>query len=181
MVSTNRRAKRALPVLLAGMAGTLTLFLAAPAGAQTGGPSTSGGARATSDSVASGTCVAVDDSVCSGSGTAVDDSTSSGAAHARDGSVSSGCATAVDDSTASGAPCPPTPPTTVFRPPPPHGDQAARPGTSVPAARSATPTATRTLALTGSSTGELAAGGALALLAGALLVKAARKDDVPAA
>lgn len=165
-------------VVLAGVAGTLFL-LAAPAGAQTSGPSTSGGARATSDSVASGTCVAVDDSVCSGSGRAADDSTSSGSAVAVDGSVASGCATAVNDATASGGPCPPaTTPTTAVRIPGPTGGGGGGATTARPAA-AATPTASRTLALTGASTGELAASGALALLVGALLVKAAGKGWQP--
>ncbi|MDQ4090545.1 MAG: hypothetical protein M3163_09610, partial [Actinomycetota bacterium] len=64
---TNATLRTAVLAAFAGIAAVLGL-LAGPAGAQTAGPNTSGGARATSDSVASGTCVALDDSVCSGSG-----------------------------------------------------------------------------------------------------------------
>ena len=162
------RLRTSMAVAIAGIAAVIGL-LAGPASAQTSGPGTSGGARATSDSVASGTCVAIDDSVCSGSGLAVDDSTSSGSAIARDGSVSSGCATAIDDSTASGAPCPPAGPgpTTVTTRPGPGGTTATtRPGTA---------SAPRALALTGSTTSDLAvlALGALAL--GGLLVLAGNR------
>jgi LPXTG-motif cell wall-anchored protein len=151
-------------------AAALVGLLAGPAGAQTSGPNTSGGARATADSVASGTCVAVDDSVCSGSGLAVNDSTSSGAATARDGSTSSGCATAVDDSTASGAPCPrPTTATTRPHTTTPHG------GGNVPKAGTAGATAGRTLALTGTSSAELAALAGLSLLTGGALVVLSRR------
>ena len=152
-----------MAVAIAGVAAVIGL-LAGPAGAQTSGPSTSGGARATTDSVASGTCVATNDSVCSGSGTAINDSTSSGSATARDGSTSSGCATAINDSTASGSPCPPagpgpTTPTTV------------RPGTTPPGGGGGgTASAPRALALTGSSSGELAALALGALAVGGLLV-----------
>ena len=76
------RLRTSMAIAIAGMAAVIGL-LAGPAGAQISGPNTSGGARATTDSVASGTCVAIDDSVCSGSGLAVDDSTSSGSATAR--------------------------------------------------------------------------------------------------
>lgn len=179
---TNVRATASLGAFLAGVAGTVVL-LAGPAGAQSTSQ-TSGGTLAVNDSVASGTCVATADSVCSGSGRATDDSTSSGAAVAVDGSVSSGCATAINDSTASGAPCPPPP--TAFRSPAPHGDRVGRPATGgggMTAARPAAATATagRSLALTGSSTGELAGAGALALVAGALLVRAIRDDQDHAA
>ena len=62
MTSTKMRT-----TLLAALAGAAALLglLAGPAGAQTAtaGPGTSGGARATTDSVASGTCVAINDSV----------------------------------------------------------------------------------------------------------------------
>lgn len=161
MTSTKMRARTTLGVALAGMAAVLGL-LVSPAAAQTSGPGTSGGARATDDSVASGTCVAVDNSVCSGSGLAVDDSVSSGSAVARDGSVASGCSTAIDDSTASGAPCPPTRPvTTVVKEP--------GPGPRGPAARVATPTSARTLALTGSSSAELAGLAVVVLALGGVL------------
>jgi hypothetical protein len=179
MARSTRRATTSLGVLLLGLAAAGGLLLAGPAGAQTSGPGTSGGARATNDSVASGTCVAVNDSVCSGSGTAANDSTASGSAVAVDGSVSSGCATAVNDSTASGAPCPPAT-TATTRPPAPGGGGGGTGGGGTTAARPATPsaaTAGRTLALTGSSTGPLALTGALVVLAGALLVKAARDGD----
>ena len=153
------RLRTSVAVAIAGVAAVIGL-LAGPAGAQTSGPSTSGGARATTDSVASGTCVAVNDSVCSGSGTAVNDSTSSGSANASGGSTSSGCATAINDSTASGSPCPPAAgaTTTTVRPPtggtPPGG----------------TASAPRSLALTGSSSGDLAALAMAALAVGGLLV-----------
>jgi hypothetical protein len=155
-----------MALAIAGVAAVVGL-LAGPAGAQTSGPSTSGGARATNDSVASGTCVAIDDSVCSGSGLAVDDSTSSGSATARDGSTSSGCATAIDDSTASGSPCPPTTagPTTT-RPGPGGTTATTRAGTASPA---------RALALTGSTTGDLAGLAVLALAVGAGLVAVSRR------
>lgn len=154
-----------MAIAIAGVAAVIGL-LAGPAGAQTPGPNTSGGARATTDSVASGTCVAIDDSVCSGSGLAVDDSTSSGSAVARDGSTSSGCATAINDSTASGSPCPPAgprPTTATTRPPGGGGPGGAT---------------TARLALTGSSSGELAA---LALgvlaLGGVLVLVGARRPQ----
>ncbi len=163
MTSTKMRARTTLGVALAGMAAVLGL-LVSPAAAQTSGPGTSGGALATDDSVASGTCVAIDDSVCSGSGLAIDDSVSSGSAIARDGSVSSGCATAIDDSTASGAPCPParTPTTVTHRP--------RTDGPSGTTARAATPTAARSLALTGSSSAELAGLALVVLALGGVLV-----------
>ncbi len=160
------RRRTSMAVAIAGIAAVIGL-LAGPASAQIPGPNTSGGARATSDSVASGTCVAIDDSVCSGSGLAVDDSTSSGSATAQDGSTSSGCATAVRDSTASGSPCPPAGPgpTTV----------TTRPGTGPTGGGTAS--APRALALTGSTTSDLAvlALGALAL--GGLLVLAGRRHQ----
>ena len=172
-------ARTSLGVLLAGLAG-VTILLAGPAGAQTTRQTTgqsSGGALAVNDSVASGTCVATNDSTCSGSGRADDDSTSSGSAVAVDGSVSSGCATAINDSTASGAPCPApatiAPPRTAGPTPPVRGTGGAT--TARPAAASASPS--RSLALTGFNNGELAGAGALALLAGAMLVRAGRKDD----
>ena len=166
MARSTRRGSALLGSLLAGVAGA-TFLLAGPAGAQT-----SGGAIAVNDSVASGTCVATDDSTCSGSGRATDDSTSSGSAVAVDGSTSSGCATAINDSTASGAPCPPA--TTATTRPVPTGGSGTGGTTARPA--SSTATAGRSLALTGSDNGELAAAGALALVAGALLVRAARED-----
>jgi LPXTG-motif cell wall-anchored protein len=172
MARTIRRATISLGVLLGGVAATAGL-LAGPAGAQTAGPGTSGDALATSDSVGSGGCVATGGSVCSGTGRAANDSTSSGDAVAVNGSVSSGCATAVNDSTASGAPCPPD--TTVHKPVP-HRDVVSRPGAPAPARTAARATPTASLARTGSSTGELAAAGALALLAGAGLVRASRKE-----
>ena len=169
----NARATASLGALLAGLSGTVVL-LAGPAGAQTTSQR-SGGAVAVEDSVASGTCVATDGSVCSGSGRAADDSTSSGSAVAVDGSVSSGCATAVNDSTASGAPCPAATTATTR---PPSTTATTRPGIGGgTTARPATPTASRSLALTGSSTGELTAAGAVALLAGALLVRATRREE----
>jgi hypothetical protein len=161
------RRRTSMAVAIAGIAAVIGL-LAGPASAQTSGPGTSGGARATTDSVASGTCVAVNDSVCSGSGTAVNDSTSSGSAHARDGSVSSGCATAINDSTASGAPCPPAgPATTVTTRPGPGGTTATT--------RPATASAPRALALTGSSTADLALLALGALVLGGLLVLAGNR------
>ena len=93
------------------------------------------------------------------------------------GSVSSGCATAVNYSTASGAPCPPattTPPRTAG-PTPPAGGTGGTTTAARPAATTAA--ASRSLALTGSDNGELAGAGALALLAGALMVRAGRKED----
>jgi hypothetical protein len=161
------RLRTSVAVAIAGMA-TVIGLAAGPATAQMTGPNTSGGARATNDSVASGTCVAIDDSVCSGSGSAVDDSTSSGASHARDGSTSSGCATAVDESTASGSPCPPAGPATTVTTRPGGSTATTRPGTASPP---------RALALTGSSSTDLAllAFGALAL--GGLLVAAGRRHS----
>jgi hypothetical protein len=166
MVRSNRRRSALLGSLLAGVAGA-TFLLAAPVGAQT-----SGGATADNDSVASGTCVATNDSTCSGSGRATGDSTSSGSAVAIDGSTSSGCATAVNDSTASGAPCPSA--TTATTRPVATGGGTGGATTARPAASTAT--AGRSLALTGSDNGELAGAAALALVAGALLVRAARED-----
>ena len=175
MTTTSMRVRTTLAGVVVGAAAVFGL-LAAPAGAQTSGPGTSGGALATDDSVASGTCVAIDDSVCSGSGSAVDDSTSSGAAHARDESVASGCSTAIDDSTASGADCRRTPPVR-------HGDKdkdkdkdTVRTGTGGGAtARPAAATTGRTLALTGSSTGEMAGLAGLALASGGALVLVTRR------
>ncbi len=165
---TKMRLRTTLAVALAGAAAVLSLA-AGPAGAQTSGPGTSGGARATSDSVASGTCVAIDDSVCSGSGLAVDDSTSSGSAIARDGSTSSGCATAINDSTASGAPCPPTGPATTV---------TTRPGGTTATTRPATASTPRALALTGSSSEELAGLAVLVLALGGVLVLVANRRPV---
>jgi hypothetical protein len=166
MTDTNKRVRTTMAVALAGVAAVVGL-LAAPAGADSSGYHTSGGARATDDSVASGRCVAIDDSVCSGSGLAVNDSTSSGSAVARDGSVSSGCATAVDDSTASGAPCPEAKKKLAKdKDKAPHGVGGAT------AARPAAATAGRTLALTGDSTATMAALAALALVVGAAMVVA---------
>ena len=180
MTTTSMRVRTTLAGVVVGAAAVFGL-VAVPAGAQTSGPGTSGGALATDDSVASGTCVAIDNSVCSGSGSAIDDSTSSGAAHARDDSVSSGCATAIDDSTASGANCPRRVPPTTDR----HGDKgdkgdkgtggsrgAVGGGTT---ARPATATAGRSLALTGSSTGKLAGLAGLALASGGALVLVSRR------
>ena len=160
---TKMRVRTTLGIALAGMAAVVGL-LVSPAGAQTtSAPGASGGARATNDSVASGTCVATSDSTCSGSGSAVDDSVSSGSAIARDGSTASGCATAINDSTASGAPCPPAGQvTTTTRPGTPPG--GGTPPTTARPAGTATPTAARSLALTGSSSAELA-GLALVVLA----------------
>ena len=156
------RLRTSMAVAIAGLAAVLGL-LAGPASAQTVGPNTSGGARATTDSVGSGTCVAVNDSVCSGSGSAVNDSTSSGSSNARDGSTSSGCATAVNDSTASGSPCPPAGPN-------PTTPTTVRPGTP-------SPSAPRSLALTGSSNAELVALAAGALALGGLLLLVARRPE----
>ena len=159
------RLRTSMAVAIAGAAAVIGL-LAGPAAAQISGPGTSGGARATTDSVASGTCVAINDSVCSGSGSAVNDSTSSGSAVARDGSVSSGCATAINDSTASGAPCPPTGPgpitPTTVRPGTPPGGGGGGGGTTASPARA--------LALTGSSSAELAGLALAALVVGGMLV-----------
>jgi hypothetical protein len=162
MSITNRRLTT-LGALLAGMAGAF-LLLAGPAAAQTTSQ-TSGGAVATGGSVGSGTCTAVSSSVCSGSGVATNGSTSSGSAVAANGSVASGCATATNLSTASGGPCPPT--TTVIQVPGVPslaGSTPARPATAT----------SGSLALTGSDSGTLAGIGALALLAGAALVRAGR-------
>ena len=78
------------------------------------------------------------------------------------GSTASGCATAVNDSTASGSPCPPAAgaTTTTVRPP--------TTGTTPPGATTAS--AARSLALTGSSSGQLAALALGALAIGGLLV-----------
>ena len=94
--------------------------------------------------------------------------TSSGSATARDGSTSSGCATAINDSTASGSPCPPAGPgpTTV----------TTRPGTTG-GGGGGTASAARTLALTGSSSAELAALALGALALGGLLVAASRRSQ----
>ena len=174
---TNSRTSTRIGAVLAAFAGVAAVLglLAGPAGAQTSGPGTSGGARATTDSVASGTCVAINDSVCSGSGLAVDDSTSSGSATARDGSTSSGCATAINDSTASGFPCPPAGPgPTTVTTRPPAGPGGGTTATTVRAG-TATATAARTLALTGSSSADLAGVAVVALSAGGALVLITRR------
>ena len=88
---------------------------------------------------------------------------------ARDGSVSSGCAIAIDDSTASGAPCPPPRVTATTRPP----DAGPRP-TVRPGAGGGAPTG-RSLALTGTSSAELAGLAGVALVAGAVLVGMSRR------
>jgi hypothetical protein len=165
---TKMRLRTTMAVALAATAAVLGL-LAGPAGAQASGPSTSGGARATTDSVASGTCVATTDSTCSGSGTAALDSTSSGSAVAIDGSVASGCATAQRDATASGAPCPPAAGATTT---------TTRPGTTTGGGGTTTATAGRALALTGSPTTDLAALAALVLVLGALLVHVGTRRPV---
>jgi len=166
MTETKMRARTTLAVALAGVAAVLGL-LASPAYAQAPTSQTSGGALATSGSVASGTCVASLDSTCSGSGRAIGDSTSSGSAVATGGSVSSGCATAVNDSTASGAPCPPTrPPGTPGTTVPPGTTATTRPATAGPAPASAA----RSLALTGSGTTDLAGLAVLVLALGGVLV-----------
>ena len=118
--------------------------------------------------------MATNDSTCSGSGRATADSTSSGSAVAIDGSTSSGCATAINDATASGGPCRAG---HHRHAPGPVADRRRRHGGGT-AARPAASTATagRSLALTGSNNGELAGAGALALLAGALLVRAGREN-----
>ena len=175
MTSTKMRVRTTMAVALAGMAAVLGL-LVSPAQAQlaTSGPGTSGGALATNDSVASGTCVATADSVCSGSGRASIDSTSSGSAVAVDGSVSSGCATAINDSTASGAPCPPAGPSTTVttRPGTPPGGGTP---TTVRTAGAATATGGARLALTGSTTTEMAGMALMVLALGGMLVLIANR------
>jgi hypothetical protein len=151
----------ALGSLLAGL-----MVFAAPASAED-----SGTAVADETSTASGGCVAVNGSVCSGSGFAANDSTSSGDAVAVDGSVASGCSAAFDNSTASGGACAPAEHEDEDdgdkphhrRPPRHHGDKVHEAGP-------ATATGAVELAFTGSSTGPLAAAGALALALGLVLV-----------
>ena len=153
--------------MLAALAGVVAVLglLAGPAGAQTSGPGTSGGALATNDSVASGTCVATNDSVCSGSGSARNDSTSSGEAVAIDGSVASGCSTAIDDSTASGADCAPVRVTTAVTPGPGGGGAGT-------AARTAT---TGQLARTGADLDALAASAAASVVMGGVFLALGRR------
>ena len=103
----------------------------------------------------SGGAHADDTSVASGNATAIDGSTASGDATAIGGSVASGCSEATDESTASGAP--------------PHCPKAAAPA---PHHGPAKATPTRSLALTGSSDGPLAAGALVAIVVGAMLVAA---------
>ena len=112
----------------------------------------------------SGGAVAIDGSVASGSAHAADDSTASGDATAVDGSVASGCSTAIDDSTASGdGKC--------DRKHVKHDDKDhhAKPKAAVAAAKPAAATSAR-LALTGTSSGQLAALAALAVAFGVVLV-----------
>jgi hypothetical protein len=168
-----------MAIAIAGAAAVIGL-LAGPAGAQTSGPSTSGGAvgrpgfqaGASTGSVASGTCGDVNDSTCSGSGTAGTDSTSSGSAGAALGSTASGCASAVNDSTASGSPCPGpvvvTTPTTV---------RPATPTSGGTTGGSSTASAPRALALTGSFSGPLAAVALAALALGGVLLVASRRPQ----
>jgi hypothetical protein len=166
------RLRTSMAVAIAGTAAVVGL-LAGPAGAQTSGPGTSGGARATNDSVASGTCVATNDSTCSGSGSATNDSTSSGSAVARDGSTASGCALAIDDSTASGG-ATSVGGATGSAPQPPCPTGGTTPTTVRPGAGPASPTTGR-LALTGSTSQDLAVAAFGALAAGGVLVALGRR------
>ncbi len=149
------------------------LVMASPAHAED-----SGGAVADETSTASGDCVAVNGSVCSGSGFAANGSTSSGDAVAVNGSVASGCSVAIDTSTASGGNCAPEEVIVDHRPPRPEGHRGPR---GVPTAETARPTGAVELAFTGSSTGPLAAAGAIALALGLLLVglSSERRRPVP--
>ena len=160
----------ALGSLLAGL-----MVFAGPAHAED-----SGTAVADDTSTASGGCVAVNGSVCSGSGHAANDSTSSGDAVAVDGSVASGCSAAFDDSTASGGACAPK---HVAEEAPVPGRPHHRPrhhgGGGVAEAPTATPTGAVELAFTGSSTGPLAAAGAVALALGLVLVALASERRRP--
>ena len=159
----------ALGSLLAGL-----MVFAGPANAED-----SGTAVADETSTASGGCVAVNGSVCSGSGFAANDSTSSGDAVAVDGSVASGCSAAFHDSTASGGACAPKhvqedkdkdkPDHRRPHQRRPHG------GGQLSEAPTAVPTGAVELAFTGSSTGPLAAAGALALALGLALVALASR------
>ncbi|MDP1805153.1 MAG: LPXTG cell wall anchor domain-containing protein [Acidimicrobiales bacterium] len=60
---------------------------------------------------------------------------------------------------------------------PPAGTTTGGGGTTTARPAAATASAGRSLALTGSDNGELAGAGALALLAGALLVRAGRQEE----
>jgi len=114
---------------------------------------------------------ASDGSVTSGGAIAHDGSTASGESIAIDGSTASGCSIAVDDSTASGGACGRH-----------HGDEIIIVeehevvehvdvhGVVVHEAGVAVPTHSRALALTGTSSGPLAAGAALLIIAGAAMV-----------
>ena len=162
----------ALGSLLAGL-----MLFAGPAHAED-----SGTAVADETSTASGGCVAVNGSVCSGSGFAADHSTSSGDAVAVDGSVASGCSAAFQDSTASGGACAPekheAPDDDKHRRP--HHRQRHHGGDGhVSEAPTATPTGAVELAFTGSSTGPLAAAGAVALALGLVLVALASERRRP--
>jgi hypothetical protein len=160
----------ALGTLLAGL-----MVFAAPANAED-----SGTAVADETSTASGGCVAVNGSVCSGSGFAADNSTSSGDAVAVDGSVASGCSQAFHNSTASGGACAPEKP--VAEEKPDHRRPHHRPrhhGGQVSEAPTATPTGAVELAFTGSSTGPLAAAGAVALALGLVLMALASERRRP--
>ena len=167
----------ALGTLLAGM-----MLMASPAGASGHGghddtSRSSGDALAAHDSTASGGCVAAHGSVCSGSGLAVHGSVSSGDAVAVDGSVASGCSAAFHDSTASGGECAPK-----AHAKPDHKPEHRRHhghGGHVAEAPAATPTGAVELAFTGSSTGPLAAAGALALALGLVLVALASERRRP--
>ena len=139
-----------MAIAIAGAAAVIGL-LAGPAGAQTSGPSTSGGARATNNSVASG------------SGLADDNSVSSGSAVARRGSVASGCATAIDDSTASGANCAPV--TTVVTPGPGGGAGGTAAGGA----------ASGQLARTGADLDALAASAAASVVMGGVFLALGRR------
>jgi hypothetical protein len=167
----------ALGSLLAGL-----MLFASPASAEE-----SGGAVADETSTASGGCVAVNGSVCSGSGFAANDSTSSGDAVAIDGSVASGCSGAFGGSTASGGACAPEarddgepdhrrPP---HQPRPRHRGDRVSEGGGVAEAAPATPTGAVELAFTGSSTGPLAAAGAVALALGLVLMALASERRRP--
>ena len=160
------RARGAAVLFALGSLLVALMAFAAPANAED-----SGTAVADETSTASGGCVAVNGSVCSGTGFAANDSTSSGDAVAVDGSVASGCSEAFNTSTASGGACAPE----KHKPAPDH-----RGPRHVPEAGPATPTGAVELAFTGSSTGPLAAAGALALALGLVLVALASERRRPA-
>jgi len=159
------RARGAAVLVALGSLVAALLVMAAPASAEK-----SGGAFADDTSTASGGCVAVNGSVCSGDGLAANGSTSSGDAIAVDGSVASGCSAAFNGSTASGGSCPKPAHKAVEVEKKKKGPAPGQERAAVRQAPTARPTAATELAFTGSSTGPLAAAGALALALGLVLV-----------